>query len=78
MKIITTKGTTLNVTEFTEVEYIGPKKINHGCIRWLVLLFLFWPALLLYFFIGDKAYEFKIDGEIHLLDEYNYGRISKI
>jgi hypothetical protein len=78
MKIITTKGTTLNVTEFTEVEYIGTKTINRGCIRWLVLLFLFWPALLLYFFMGDTVHEFKIDGEIYLLDEYNYARISKI
>jgi hypothetical protein len=78
MKIITTKGVSLNVTEFTEIQYIGPKKINRGCIRWLVAALVFLPLVLLYFFMGDTVHEFKINGEYHLLDEYNYVRISKI
>jgi len=78
MKIITTKGITLNVTEFTEVEYIGTEKINRGCVRWLIAAFVFLPLVLLYFFVGETAYKFKINGEIHLLDEYNYARIKQI
>lgn len=78
MKIITTKGVTLNVTEFTEVKYIGTKTINRGVFRWILVLLLFWPALLLWFFVGDKVYEFEINGDVYLLDEWNYKRISGV
>lgn len=78
MKIITTKGVSLNVTEFTEVEYLGTTTINRGLFRWILAALIFLPLVLLYFFVGDKVYKFKINNEIHLLDEYNYARISKI
>jgi hypothetical protein len=78
MKIITTKNVVLQVTEFTEIQYIGTETINRGFFRWVLAALIFLPLVLLAFFAGQKVYKFKINGETHLLDEYNYARISKI
>jgi hypothetical protein len=75
MKIITTNGKTLYITESSNVRYIRQKKINRGFFRWLILAFIFLPLVLLYFVVGETAYEFEIDNEVVLLDTWNYQRI---
>jgi len=78
MKIVTYEGQVLNITEDSLVRYIGKKKTGRGFFRWIIALLIFWPLLLLWFFVGDLVDEVEINGVKYLLTEYNYARLMSL
>jgi hypothetical protein len=77
MKITTTSGTEIEVSSETKVVYVGATKVNRGLIRWIIIAVLFWPALLLWFVVGDAAHKFQINNEIYTVDQWNYERLKE-
>lgn len=75
MIITTTDSQRFKVTEEDSFQYIGKKTINRGFWRWLLILLVVWPALLLYFFVGDKVHVVKINGVKYTVNDYQYTRL---
>lgn len=63
MKLITAKGALYDIPTVTSFKYKGKTKIDRGFWRWLVILLLFYPALLCWFFVGTEVWlvEYAVD-----------------
>lgn len=72
MKLITTKGTIYDIPVVTKFKCKGKTKIDRGFWRWVILLLLFWPALLCWFFVGTEAWVVEINGKEYCVDEIQY------
>lgn len=75
MKLTTMNKQTYDITQYTEIEYLGQTKTNRGFWRWILALLLFWPLLILIFFVGDKCHKMRINGVEVLIDQYQYDRL---
>ncbi|QCQ57936.1 hypothetical protein Barba22A_gp085 [Rheinheimera phage vB_RspM_Barba22A] len=75
MIITTTDNQRIKVDSFSQYQLVERKKVNRGCFRWLAVLLLFWPALILWFFVGDNAMYVRIDGTMYLINEFQYNRL---
>jgi hypothetical protein len=79
--IITTiapSNITLDVSDRDTFRFIKTCKVNRGCFRWLAVLLVFWPLLILYFFVGDTAYVVEINGKNYVVDEMQYRRLLNL
>ena len=72
MKLITAKGTLYDIPTVTSFKYKGKTKIDRGFWRWLVILLLFYLALLCWFFVGTEVWLVEINGVEYAVDETQY------
>lgn len=75
MILTTTKGERITVRKNSTYQFIMNTKANRGCFRWLLVALFFFPALLLYFFVGDKAAYVRVDGKVYLINEHQHNRL---
>lgn len=75
MKLTDINKQVYNINQYTEIEYLGETKTNRGFFRWILAAFIFFPLVLLWFFVGTPAYRFKINGVVVLLNVWEKDRL---
>ena len=75
MILTTTKGERITVRKNSTYQFVMNTKTNRGFLRWLLIAILFFPALLLYFFVGDKAVCVRVDGRACVINEHQHNRL---
>lgn len=75
MILTTTDGQRVKVEQDSTYQLIEYTKINRGFWRWILALLLFWPALILIFFVGDKVAYVRVDGVMYKADLHQYQRL---
>lgn len=75
MILTTVDNQRVTVTENSKYQLIEYTKINRGFWRWVVALLLFWPALFLFFFVGEKVAYVRVDGNMYKVSLHQYERL---
>ena len=66
------KGKPVQIKKGLPVTFNGKKRINIGCMRWVIAFFVFLPLLLLILLVGDKVWEVESEGVKYHLNEDQY------
>lgn len=69
------KGKPIQIQKGIPVAFQGKKKINIGCMRWILAFLIFMPLVLLIFFVGDTVYEVEANNVKYHLNEAQYNSL---
>ena len=72
MKLITAEGHIHIIPTISSFRLKGRSRINRGFFRWILLLIIFWPALLCWFFVGTEVYVVEVNGASYNVGEEQY------